>query len=253
MFESNKKNFVKNNIYFATKSTRAMMISVITCQPMTARKFLTLIIVSLLPSLAIAQEKSAPLPRALIIGDSISGGYTNAVIKELAGKVETYRIPGNGEWTGTGVKKIDEWLGEKKWDVIHFNWGLWDIYGWEYAKEDRSPKAYAERLEILVARLKKTGAKLIWATTTPVCPAPEQTMLKRFKTEVLISPELEKEYRDAALEVMKKHGVQVNDLHTFIKPDLEKFSPAPSDVHFTDAGSSHLAKEVSKAILKALE
>lgn len=216
-------------------------------------KFFSFLIWLMIPSLLFAQEKSAPLPRALIIGDSISMGYTPVVVKELAGKVQTSRIPVNGEWTGTGVKKIDEWLGDEKWDVIHFNWGLWDIYGWEYAKEDRSPKAYAERLEILVTRLKKTGAKLIWATTTPVCPAPEQTMLKRFKTEVLISPELEKEYRDAALEVMTKHDVQINDLHNFIKPNLEKFSPAPSDVHFTGAGYGQLAKEVSKAILKAIE
>ena len=59
--------------------------------------------------------------------------------------------------TGTGLKKLDQWLGDGKWDVIHFNWGLWDMYGWQYAKEDRSPAVYQERLEAIVSRLKKTG------------------------------------------------------------------------------------------------
>ncbi len=220
---------------------------------MNILRFLTLLLLSLIPSYSFAEEKSEPLPQALIIGDSISAGYAKGVIRELAGKVETTRIPGNGEWTGTGVKKIDAWLGDKKWDVIHFNWGLWDIYGWEYAKQKRSPKAYAKRLETLVTRLKKTDAKLIWATTTPVCPMAEKTMMKRFKTEIIITPELEKEYRDAALEVMKRHDVQINDLHTFIKPNIEKYAIDTSDVHYNAEGYLQLAQEVSKAITKALK
>jgi acyl-CoA thioesterase-1 len=206
----------------------------------------------LLPAALLAEEKADSLPRALLIGDSISGGYTKTVIRELAGKVEVSRIPGNGEWTGTGIKNIDAWLGDGKWDVIHFNWGLWDIYGWQYAKEDRSTEEYAKRLDTLVTRMEKTGAKLIWATTTPVCPVPEKTMLAKFKTEVLISPELEKQYRDAALAVMEKHNVQINDLHTFIKPHMAKLSPDPANVHFNGGGNGRLAGEVSKAILLAL-
>lgn len=198
-----------------------------------------------------AAEKT--LPKVLLIGDSISGGYTKAVVRLMEGKADVSRIPGNGQYTGTGVKKIDEWLGEEKWEVIHFNWGLWDMYGWEYAKEDRSPKAYEERLEKLVTRLEKTGAKLIWATTTPVCPEAEGTMLKRFKTELKISPEVEKEYLDAAEHVMKRHKVLINDLHTLILPELDKFSPAPDNVHFTGAGYGKLAKQVAEVITGVLE
>lgn len=32
--------------------------------------------------------------------------------------------------------KIDGWLGDTQWDVIHFNWGVWDMYGWQYATDD---------------------------------------------------------------------------------------------------------------------
>ena len=38
-------------------------------------------------------------------------------------------------------------------------------------------------------------------------------MRNRFKTELKITPEIEQQYLDAALRVMKKHNVQIDDLH----------------------------------------
>ena len=99
------------------------------------------------------------LPKVLIMGDSISIGYTPHVVENLKGVAEVQRHKGNAGPTIRGVAKIEEWLGNGKWDLIHFNWGLWDMYGWEYHQEDRSPEAYGQRLEFLVARLKKTGAQ----------------------------------------------------------------------------------------------
>ena len=200
-------------------------------------------------------EKAAAddLPKVLIIGDSISQGYHKPVVAQLKGKADVSRIPGNGQWTGHGIEKIDDWLGETDWDVIHFNWGLWDMYGWRYKDEDRSPKAYEARLEKLVTRLKKTGAKLIWATTTPACPAPEVTMLKQFKAEVVISEALEQQYLDAAERVMKRHDIKINDLHALVLPKLDQVSPKPDNVHFTGKGSQLLGDQVAKSISAALQ
>jgi acyl-CoA thioesterase-1 len=194
---------------------------------------------------------AASLPKVLLIGDSISGGYSKGVKKLLEGKASVTGPLSNAETTIYGVARLDEWLGDAKWDLIHFNWGLWDIYGWRYAKEDRSPAMYEKRLEQLVTRLEKTGATLIWATTTPVCREAETTMLKQFKTEVKITPETEKEYRDAALRVMTRHGVQVNDLHAAIKPQQEKVQE-PDNVHFSGAGYGLLAKQVAETIAASL-
>jgi len=132
-------------------------------------------------------------------------------------------------------------------------WGLWDIYGWPYYDEDRSPEAYAKRLDTLVTRMKKTGAKLIWATTTPVCPSSEKSMLERHKKEVVITREQQEKYREAALTVMKKHGVEINDLYAHILPNLKKFSPSPDNVHFTGSGCGHLAKKVVATLEAALK
>ena len=192
------------------------------------------------------------LPMVLIMGDSISIGYTSHVIENLKGVAEVRRHKGNAGPTIRGVARIEDWLGKEKWDLIHFNWGLWDMYGWEYHKEDRSPEAYGKRLESLVGRLKKTGAKLIWATTTPACPANETTMERRFKQAIRISPELERRYLDVALDVMKKHGVEINDLHAFMKPRWKKYAIADNNVHFTKLGSQKLGEQVAKAIQSVL-
>lgn len=230
---------------------------------MTRKVLQALCVLMLLPTTIFAWEKDRPatppvlppnpdnLPKVLLIGDSICGGYYKAVAKALEGKAVVAKSSDNGESTAVGVKKIDGWLGDTKWDVIHFNWGVWDMYGWQYASDDRSPAAYAQRLDALVVRMKKTGAKLIWATTTPVPPKPESTMLKRWKTEVVIDPDLERQYREAALEVMKKHNVQVDDLYALLKPRRSEVQ-ADDNVHFSPAGSALMAKQVADCILKSL-
>lgn len=64
------------------------------------------------------------LPNILLIGDSISIGYTIEVRKLLKQKADVFRIPTNGRHSAFGLNNIDKWLGNRKWDVIHFNWGL---------------------------------------------------------------------------------------------------------------------------------
>ena len=68
------------------------------------------------------------LPRVLLIGDSISIGYTVEVRRILAGRANVHRIAANGGPTQQGLKDIQAWLGAGRWDVIHFNWGIWDTH-----------------------------------------------------------------------------------------------------------------------------
>ncbi|MCD6394199.1 MAG: glycoside hydrolase family 97 N-terminal domain-containing protein, partial [Planctomycetes bacterium] len=187
--------------------------------------------------------------KVLIIGDSISIGYTPYVAEILKGKAVVTHNKGNAGPTMRGIANIDKWLGSNKWDVIHFNWGLWDMYGWQYLNIDRSPKAYEARLEKLVLRLKKTDAKLIWATTTPICPKANVYRNKVF----FVEPKVEKEYLDAAARVMKKHNIQVNDLHSFIKAKRSEYARADNDVHYNVKGQKKLAEQVASAIEKSID
>ncbi len=194
------------------------------------------------------------LRRVLLIGDSISIGYTVAVRKELAGKASVHRIPTNGRYAAYGLANLDKWLGDKKWDVIHFNWGLWDIcYRNPKSKvqgnRDKvngkltaTPEQYRASMEAIVKKLKATGAKLIWCATTPV---PEGEAGRKVGDEV--------KYNAIAAEIMKANGVAINDLHTHARKVTPKAFIKPGNVHFTAAGSEHLAKKVAAEIQKAIE
>ena len=120
---------------------------------------LTLISFSLFAANDAAPAKK--LPKVLLIGDSISKGYTPYVIEMLREEALVTHNKGNAGPAMRGLENIDEWLAVDEWDVIHFNWGLHDMYLWNYRESDRAPAAYEKRLDTLALRLKKTGAKLI--------------------------------------------------------------------------------------------
>src|SRR6185436_1919626 len=55
------------------------------------------------------------LPRVLLIGDSISMGYTIPVRQLLQGKANVHRIPENGGPTTNGLSQLPNWLGDGRW------------------------------------------------------------------------------------------------------------------------------------------
>ena len=181
-------------------------------------------------------EENPSLPRVLLIGDSISIGYTVPVRKLLAGKANVLRIPANDGPSTNGIQFLAQWLGDKKWDVIHFNWGLHDCFR-------KVPLAqYKANLETLVGQLQATGAKLIWASSTPI---PENNPWKT-------TAGIEVEYNAAAKAIMEKHGIAINDLHAQVSPHFAEYVVKPGDVHFKGNGSAFLGQQVAAAIEKAL-
>ena len=207
------------------------------------------------PALLAAEpaEKTA-LPRVLIIGDSISMGFTPHVVQQLKGKAVVKHHKGNAQHTGTGLQKIDEWIGITQWDVIHFNWGLWDLcYRHPQSKvqgrRDKvngtlttTLKQYEKNLDELVTRLKKTDAKLIWAHTTVV---PDKEAGRIVGDDV--------KYNEAAAKIMSKHGIIINDLNSLTREFPADLFSKPGDVHYTKDGYRKIARQVTIHILKALE
>jgi acyl-CoA thioesterase-1 len=178
----------------------------------------------------------------MIIGDSISVGYTLPVRKLLADEANVLRIPSNAGTSGNGVFQVDAWLSKQKWDAIHFNFGLHDLKRLSDGEPQVPIELYERYLRLFVTRLKATGAKLIWATTTPV---PEGPVAPPRKPEDVVA------YNAAALRVMKENGVALDDLYAFALPRLKGIQH-PVNVHFTAAGSEALAGQVVAAIRKAL-
>ncbi len=200
------------------------------------------------------------LPNVLILGDSISIGYTLDVREMLKGRANVFRpLSANGRGaencngTTKGVAAIDRWLAGHKWAVIHFNFGLHDLKHVATPGADTATSnpddprqadvgQYKQNLEAIVKKLEATGARLVFATTTPVAPG---------TAKPLREPDAPPRYNAAAREVMTAHGIRVNDLFAFCEPRLDKLQ-MPKNVHFTAAGSKALAGEVVRVIEEGL-
>jgi acyl-CoA thioesterase-1 len=195
------------------------------------------------------------LPNVLIIGDSISLGYTPFVQGLLAGKANTIHSAGNSAGTTHGLASIQQWLkpvGDKPWAVIHFNWGLHDLKrvkvagGTQKSDNPADPRqadlaTYEANLRKLVEILKKTNAKLIFATSTPF---PAGSSPHR-------DPEDAVRYNDVAKKIMAENGIAIDDLYSLVLPDLAKLQ-LPKNVHFASAGYKALAGQVAENIAKSL-
>ena len=161
------------------------------------------------------------LGRYLFIGDSISGNYDRALRTALKGKLNVYHPPTNCGPVRKGVENIVQWLGAYDqpglgWDVISFNFGQWD--------SANTKTRYQSDMEKVISELKKTGAKLIFVTTTPIpggYPAPGEPGPED-KAPGRTQKTMERFINPWALEVMGRHPeIEICDQHALISQ--EKF------------------------------
>ena len=229
----------------------------------TRRKFIHTSLMStalfFTPGFFTSYEKNM-LPRVLIIGDSISIGYTPFVRDFLDNKAKVHRPmhndgqPENCQGTTSGVKNIDRWINEKEgdWDVIHFNFGLHDIKhvdpktGANSNNPEHPQQAnlqqYEKNLKKIVKKLRKTGAKLIFATTTPY---PDKV------SGPLREPGMPQKYNEVAVKIMQQNDIEINDLHGFVYGRMKELQ-IPNNVHFTEKGSKALGNVVAEKISNVL-
>ncbi len=196
------------------------------------------------PALAPIADVSG-LPRVLLMGDSISMGYTLPVRAHLQGRANVHHPAENCGDTGRGLRRLEAWLGAGPWDVIYFNFGLHDLKYLDaqgkYVPPEQGTQVtrlpqYEANLRELIARLRRTGAKLIYATTTPV---PGGT-LGRVEHD-------ERAYNEVARRVMRETDVPVDDLHALAAARQTEIQ-LPNNVHFTDAGYAALAETVAATL-----
>ncbi|WP_340113951.1 SGNH/GDSL hydrolase family protein [Maribellus mangrovi] len=204
-------------------------------------------------------SKPDQLKKVLLLGDSISIGYTPFVqdlLKHLAVVSRPMLANGRAEncqGTNNGVANIRRWIGDTKWDLIHFNFGLHDLKHVDSITGENSDNAedplqadlkqYKKNLKKIVEELKQTGADLIFATTTPY---PDTV------SNPLRDPGMSEKYNRVAIKIMNKNNIGINDLYTFAEPRLDEIQ-IPDNVHFTEDGYRQLAKKVADRITERIE
>lgn len=177
--------------------------------------------------------------KVLLVGDSIVRGYFAAVEKDLGTEYSCAR------YTTSKFLGHPDFLGELgllvrrfHFDIIHVNNGL---HGWDYTEEQ-----YRDGLEALVTFFQDVTprSRLVWAMTTPVREGNNIEVVKEERTNRVIA-------RNAlASEVMKAHGIPVNDLFTLVRDHTDYF--AQDGTHFSDKGKAAQAKQVADVLRTAL-
>jgi lysophospholipase L1-like esterase len=207
-------------------------------------------------------------PKIILLGDSIRQSYQDAVRNALAGRADVVGPEENGMHAGFTLDNLDRWLAELGTpDVVHWNNGLHDIGHTPARSPHQFPlDAYTENLGRIRTRLRRAGAAIVWATTTPVRPAcgagasqdAAQGLCRR--GSALRSPDREFTpddwswdneeivwYNATARELMESDDVKVNDLHALVAADPGRFL-AEDGVHLSAEGVRECAAAVSAAV-----
>ena len=195
----------------------------------------------LLSPLAVAQEKAPP--QVLFLGDQVHGAIVQAAAKELGDQVRVHYPPGGSVHdSGTALAQIDRLLGDKPWDIIYFNFGIGELFYKDPATREirimskdgggvrvSTPAQYEERLDALVQRLKVSGARLIWGSTTPMATV---HFFPSYQGN-LFDVGAEQEYNVIAARVMAKHKVPVVDLHGHVMAQFKAEETHPPYTQYT--------------------
>jgi lysophospholipase L1-like esterase len=190
----------------------------------------------------------------LLIGDSISLGYTPYVLHDLHGlayvthAVNPPNDPGpganpvNDHDSGEEAANIGLYLKGHSYDIVHFNAGIWDMIQKTpgcHSSVDlyaHTIPQYVANLKTIVQAIRAARAEPIFATTTAVT-SPVSCGVTAARVRA---------YNAAALELMRQMGVKVDDLYTDMLPYNAVYAQKPGqpDVHYTNPGYQFLADEV---------
>ncbi len=182
------------------------------------------------------------MKKILLIGDSIRMSYQPRVSEILNGIAEVVGPSDNCRFVKYTLWNINSWINELgKPDLVHWNNGIWDIYRQNKDMGIFTPlNEYIRDLERTLMELKKTGAKIIWATTTPV----SEKFMNGHNSDIDL-------YNEESLKYMLKENIAVNDLNHIIKKDIEKYI-GEDNLHLSESGINVCAESVSKVLVKAL-
>ena len=184
------------------------------------------------------------LPKILLLGDSIRKSYQLSVAEKLAGVAEVVGPEDNCQFSTYTLSSLDRWikaLGVP--DVVHWNNGIHDAGHNPGRIPIQIPlKTYRKNLESILTQLKEITQRIIWAASTPVHPdRPFRSDQWAWRNEEI------DQYNAAAEELMNKHGVPINDLHSVVAEAPDVYL-GEDQLHLSSEGIEKCAEAVAEAV-----
>ncbi len=183
----------------------------------------------------------------LLIGDSIRMFYEKDVESRLGDGYDIYAPEENCRFSSYVLNSLRFWLTKyPSPDIIHFNAGLWDT-AILYAEDGCfiGIDEYVKNMKKIIRVLKSTGAKVIFATTTPVSDEKHNLvgpMPPAHRNEDIVR------YNAAVLNAFKNEDIFVNDLFS-IMHDKKELYLSEDMIHPNEKGVELLGNAVAQAIL----
>ncbi len=192
-------------------------------------------------------SRGEPLPKLLIIGDSISIGYTPVVKEMLAGEFQVQRIhdqdPGdlnNAKNSWFTLSQIEYYLSQcPDCSTIVWNNGIWNTFRAEIDKGNcghTTEDEYEAEITLIAKRLKQTGARVLFMTTTEVIDP------------VNFEPGKEIRLNEIAKRILPGLGIEIHDLNA-VSLENRDLHIGAQDVHYTIEGYQVLGNFVVESVL----
>ncbi len=186
----------------------------------------------------------SPLPRLLLLGDSIRMSYEPLVTERLQGRVEVFGPAENCQFSLYTLTRLGTWLAELgPVDMVHWNNGIHDCGHNPNRAPVQIPLAdYLGNLRLILAALRAVTPRVVWATTTPQHPE------RLFRAEQWSWRNEEMaQYDAAALAQMRSQDVPVNDLRALVSSRVDEYL-AEDQLHLSPAGRQASAAAVVQTL-----
>lgn len=194
------------------------------------------------------------LPRILVVGDSISGGYRTFVTEHFKGKANVDYWVGSGwfDWTA----KEDDFPVLRGWNGVLANgpydvvsWNSMTLHMWTPNKPERCDIGrYPDQMTRVVEHLQRVApkTKFVWVHCTPYTKTEEgkPAVIDHEKSKRLVL------FNEATDPIMRKFGIPIVDLYTLCErhPELA----LKDGLHWSGEASRLMAAEIVAEIEKHL-
>jgi len=190
------------------------------------------------------------MKKVLLLGDSIRMGYDEYVKELLKDKCEVYYDDeDNGRFSAYTLWQANQFFKEHgKFDVVHWNNGYWDMNVEAPMTDAMHPiDEYIHFLKRIIEEIRRNGAQIIFATTTPILKSGSTLDNTGTGMEISYNNDWVVQYNNAAKKLMAEENITVDDLYSQMLKD-KNYYKCEDMLHLTEEGYKICAEQAAKLI-----
>lgn len=180
------------------------------------------------------------MKKIVLLGDSIRLIGYGTKIKDYLKGYDVIQPDDNTRFSKYLLRILFEWQEQLKTaDLVTFNAGIWDASDLFHDGIFLTPiDEYVSTMERVADIILKFCPNAIFLTSTPILDGQEHC-----KDQTI------REYNSRVVPILKKKGIKIIDLYSFVNENKEEYIRNDDLIHLTDKGIDETAKYIA-AIIK---